>query len=126
MNLYKQHYDNTLIKDISSRLFYRNSFQIPKFQKISINIGIKEFILKKHITIFLLLEFVTTNCPILTKSKKSVPLLNVRKNSPNGAKLNMHRQKIYDFIQKLGFYIFPSFRLEKNNFIIKHNDSFSF
>jgi len=126
MNLCEHHYRITLTKDATSRFFYCNSFQIPKLRKISVSIGIKEFLLKKNLTTLLLLEFIAANCPVLTKAKKSVLLLKVKKNSPNGAKLNLHRQKAYDFMQKLSFYIFPSFKLDKNNFSVKRGDSFSF
>ena len=126
MNLYNKHYKITVIKDLSSRFIYRNSYQILKLNKLSLNIGIKEFILKKNITSILLLEFITGNFPILTKARKNTIFLNIKKNSPNGVKINLHKQKIYNFFQKLGFYTFSNLKIKNNFFQIKKNNFFSF
>ena len=50
MNLYQNHYKKIVLKDLSSRFLYLNCNQLPKLEKISINIGVKDFVLKKHIT----------------------------------------------------------------------------
>lgn len=127
MNLYQEHYKKTVLKDLSSRFLYFNCNQITKIEKISVNIGIKDFILKKHITNGLALEFITSKSPIVTKAKKNTVLLNLKKNSPNGFKLNiMTKNKIYIFFQKLVFYIFPNFKATKKFLIISKKDSLSF
>jgi len=126
MNLYQNHYKKTVLKDLSSRFLYLNCNQVPKLEKISINIGIKNFMLKKHITSALALEFISLNSPVLTKATKSTILLNLKKNSPNGFKVNLHKTKAYKFFQKLGFYIFPNFKANKKFLNISNSNSLSF
>jgi large subunit ribosomal protein L5 len=124
MNLYKKHYDLTIKKDLISRFIYKNNFQIIKINKISLNIGIKNFSLKKDLPIILLLEFITSNSPVITKSKKNNVFLNIRKNFINGAKLNLKKNKAHTFLQKFGLYIFPNIKSDKI-FILKKEKSFS-
>lgn len=126
MNLYQNHYKKIVLKDLSSRFLYLNCNQLPKLEKISINIGVKDFVLKKHITNAIALEFISLNSPILTKATKNTILFNLKKNSPNGFKLNLNKIKAYDFIQKLGFYVFPNFKANKKFLNISNNNSLSF
>lgn len=126
MNLYKQHYNNTVSKDLTSRFVYLNCNQISKLEKLSINLGIKEFNLKKNLTNILLLEFISSNPAILTKAKKNIILLNIKKNSPNGLKLNLKKNHAYNFFQKLGLYVFPNFKTNKIFLKLKKTNSISF
>lgn len=126
MNLYQEHYKKTVLKDLSSRFLYLNCNQIAKLEKITVNIGIKNFILKKHITNALAIELITLNLPIVTKAKKNTVLLNLKKNSPNGFKLNLNKNKAYIFFQKLSFYVFPNFKANKKFLNISNNNSLSF
>ena len=126
MNLYQEHYKKTILKDLSSRFLYFNCNQLTKLEKISMNIGIKDFTLKKDITKALALEFISSNSPIVTKAKKSTVLFNLKKNSPNGFKLNINKNKTYIFFQKLGFYVFPNFKTNKNFLNLSNNNSLSF
>ena len=52
--------------------------------------------------------------------------LNIKKNSPNGVKLNLHKAKAYAFFQKLGLYVFPNFKINKNFVQINKNNFISF
>ena len=104
MNLYKNHYYKTVTKDLISRFQYKNAFQIAILEKLTINSGVKNFVIKENLTILLLLEFLTLNYPQLTKSKKTIPFINVKKNFPNGVKINLKKNKAYNFFQKLCLY----------------------
>jgi len=126
MNLYKNHYYKTVTKDLVSRFSYKNAFQIAGLEKLTINSGVKNFVLKESLPNFLLLELITSNYPKLTKSKKTIPFLNIKKNFPNGAKINLKKNEAYNFFQKLGLYIFPNFRKNKNYININKSSSFSF
>jgi len=126
MNLYKNHYNKIVIKDLTSKFFYKNVFQLPKLEKLTVNIGTLNFTLKENLSIFILLEFITLNYPNLTKSKKNISFLNIRKNFPNGAKVNLRKNKAYEFFQKLGFFIFPNFRKNKIHLALTKTNSFSF
>lgn len=121
MNLYNLHYKNTVQKDLSSRFLYKNSNQIPKLEKLTINNGIKEFKLRKSLVNFLLIEFISGNSPKLTKVKKNISTLKLKKKFPNGFKINLQKNKAYEFFQKLGLYIF----INSNLLIINTNNTLS-
>lgn len=126
MNLLELHYKNTITKDFSSRFLYLNSNQISKINKIHLNIGIKSFILKKGLSNILALELISLNNPKITKSKKSQISLGIRKNSPTGLKLTLHKLKAYNFLQKLIFFVLPNYSVLKNKLVLTNYDNISF
>jgi len=126
MQPFFHHYRTTLKKDLSSRFIYENPTQLPKLKKINLNIGVKESSLKNILPNFLGVEFITSKYPQLTQSNKNSVFFNLKKNSPNGVKVDLQGKQAYLFLQKLILQTIPNFKNRKDAFEISQSSSFSF
>ena len=126
VSLVKIHYKKTLRKDLTSRFFYKNSNTISELKTIHLNIGIKDVSFKSILPNFLGLEFLSSNFPYITKAKKNIHFLNIKKRSPNGVKVTLTKNSAYNFFQKLIFRIIPNFQKRKNKILVTNKNSISF
>ena len=87
----KNHYQNVVIYDLITKLNFKNIFEIPKINKICLNIGFKNSNKKKKklTSIIVLLKLITNQQPIVTKSKKNNILLKIKKGSIIGCKVTL-------------------------------------
>nr|AOM64669.1 ribosomal protein L5 [Riquetophycus sp.] len=97
--LYTEKICPNLIKEFQ----YQNIHQIPKLVKITLNRGLGETaqstkILESNIEEFML---ITGQKPIVTRAKNSIAGFKIRENAPVGLTVNLRRQKMYDFLNKL-------------------------
>lgn len=99
----QQLYKTKIINDLQTRFKYTNIHQVPKLVKITLNRGLGEAsqnikALNSSITE---LELITGQKPVITKSKKAIAGFKIRENVPIGVTLNLRKQKMYDFLNKL-------------------------
>nr|QHO64125.1 ribosomal protein L5 [Lympha mucosa] len=99
----QQLYKNKIINDLQNKFDYKNQHEIPKLIKITLNRGIGEAsqnakALESSIREF---QLITGQKPIITKSKKAIAGFKIRENIPIGITVNLRRQKMYDFLNKL-------------------------
>lgn len=125
-NLKKQ-YSNIIIYNLINNINYKNIFQIPNINKITLNIGLKNSNIekKKIISIIILLKLITNQAVLLTKSKKNKIILKIKKGNIVGCKITLRKNNLYNFLEKLIIFIFPNlkkFKIEN----IKNNTIFNF
>lgn len=121
----KNYYQNIISYDLLTKLHYKNIFQLPKINKICLNIGFKNANIekKKLINILVLLKLITNQKPIVTQSKKNNIFLKIKKNSIIGCKVTLRKKNIYIFLEKLIIFIIPNlnkrikFNLENKNIL---------
>jgi len=95
-------YQNEIVKDLTKEFGYKNIMQVPKLQKISVNIGIGEA--KNDIK--LLDEAVATMTVFsgqkasVRRSKKSISNFKLRKGVPIGASVTLRAARMYDFLDR--------------------------
>nr|YP_009313350.1 Ribosomal protein L5 [Dichotomaria marginata]SCW21604.1 Ribosomal protein L5 [Dichotomaria marginata] len=115
-------YQDKIIPDLKQRFQYKNSHEIPKLVKITINRGLGEAnqnpkALENSINEF---KMITGQKPIITKSKKAIAGFKIRENMPVGVTVNLRKQKMYDFLNKLINLSLPRIRdfrgISKNHF----------
>lgn len=124
----KNHYKNIIIYDLINKFHYGNIFEIPKIDKIYLNMGFKDANIekKKLINIIILLKLLTNQVPEVTKSKKNNIFLKIKKNSIIGCKVTLRKKNIDLFLEKLLIFIMPNIKkinsINKNilNFQIKN------
>ena len=136
MNFLEHLYFKTLKYDLLNKFLYKNTKKIPKIQKIILNFGCKNNELKNLATSLLALELVTKQKGALTTTKYSNLLLKIRKGNPVGCKLILRKEKIFKFLSKTLFEIFPkqknfkgfniSKKTKKNIFSYELTNTFSF
>lgn len=99
----KEKIDNEVVDAMMEEFKYENVMQVPRLDKIVINIGLGEAkdnpkaleSAVKDLTV------ITGQKPIVTKAKKSVANFKVRDGMPIGCKVTLRGQKMYDFLDKL-------------------------
>ena len=98
-DLYRQSIRPDLIKESG----YSNVLQVPKLEKIVINMGIGEAVQdsKKVAAAVSELSLITGQKPITTKAKKSVAGFKLREGMAIGCKVTLRRDRMYEFLDRL-------------------------
>ncbi|NLY67074.1 MAG: 50S ribosomal protein L5 [Tissierellia bacterium] len=99
----KEKYINEVIPALMERFQYKNVMEVPKLEKIVINIGLGEAkdnpkALESAVNE---LSLITGQKPIVTKAKKSVSNFKIRQGMNVGVKVTLRGEKMYDFLDKL-------------------------
>lgn len=123
----KSYYNQIVKYDFLNKFHYKNVNQIPKIKKIILNFNCKNSDIKKLAVAILALELITTQKSTLTKSKKVLINLKIRKGHPTGCKVVLKKDKLESFFSKLLNKIFPELKNFKGLIPQLHNkNSFSF
>ena len=95
---YKKEITNTL----KEKYNYKNSFEIPKLEKVVINMGVGEAVKdsKKIEVAVKELTAISGQKPIVTKSKKANASFKLREGMPIGVKVTLRKSKMYEFIDR--------------------------
>lgn len=99
----REKYNNEVIPALMEKFKYKNVMEVPKLEKIVINmgIGVAKENPKALESAVEELSVITGQRPIITKAKKSVANFKVRKGMPVGVKVTLRGEKMYYFIDKL-------------------------
>jgi len=112
MKRLKEQVQSELNKKILNELKYKNIFQIPKLEKISINIGIGKYKddMPRITRIANDLYKITGQKPKLCKSKKAISGFKLREGDIIGLNLNLRGKRMYEFLEKLLYITIPRVR----------------
>lgn len=99
----QQLYKDKVFIDLQQKFQYKNQHEVPKLVKITLNRGIGEAsqnakALENSINEF---QLITGQKPVITRSKKAIAGFKIREDIPIGITVNLRRQKMYDFLNKL-------------------------
>lgn len=103
MNRLREKYENQIKDELMKEFNYKSTMQIPKIEKIVVNIGVGDAVsnaklLEESVAE---LELITGQKPVVTKSKKSIAGFKLREGMPIGTKVTLRGDKMYDFLDKL-------------------------
>ena len=103
MNSLKEKYNSEIKKSLMEEFKYTSVMEIPKLDKIVINIGVGE---ASHDSKFIEaavkdLEIITGQKPVVTKAKKSIAGFKLREGQTIGAKVTLRGENMYNFMEKL-------------------------
>jgi len=95
-------YNNEIAKSLKDKFNYKNDFQIPKLEKVVINMGVGEAVKdsKKIESAVNELSLITGQKPVVTKSKKANASFKLREGMPIGVKVTLRKGKMYEFIDR--------------------------
>jgi large subunit ribosomal protein L5 len=95
-------YNKEIIKMLIDKFKYGNPMEVPKLEKIVINMGVGEAVKdsKKIDTAVKELAAITGQKPIITKSKKANASFKLREGMPIGVKVTLRRKKMYEFVDR--------------------------
>ena len=105
-------YERDIVKNLMSKLNYKNKHQTPKLVKIVLNMGLGEDASdgKKIKTSLDDLSLITGQKPVVTKFKKSVANFKTRKGSSAGLKVTLRKNRMYEFLDRLVTIALPRVR----------------
>ena len=96
-------YDNEIVAKMIEKFGYKNPMQVPKLDKIVINMGVGEA--KENAKVLEAavrdMEIIAGQKAIVTKSKKSVANFKIREDMPIGCKVTLRGAKMYEFADRL-------------------------
>ena len=99
----KEHYDNQLKTSLMEEFGYKNSMEVPRLDKIVVNMGVGEAVAdsKKIKSAVGEMALITGQQPVVTKAKKSVATFKLREGMPVGCKVTLRRERMYEFLDRL-------------------------
>ena len=112
MSRLKEKYKKQVIKDLMKKFNYQNVMQVPKMEKISVNIGVGEATQNRAVLDNARkdLEIITGQYCIITRAKKSISNFKLREGNPIGTKTTLRGEKMYEFADRLFNIVIPRIR----------------
>ena len=105
-------YDAEIAKAMTEKFGYKNAMEVPKIEKITINMGVGEGSQdkKKVTTAAAEMELIAGQKPVITKAKKSIAQFKLREGMPIGCKVTLRRERMYEFLDRLITVAMPRIR----------------
>ena len=125
----RDYYVSTVAPALMSKFGYKNVMQIPRLDKVVVNVGAGEAKdnAKAIDAIMGDLSLITGQRPVICRAKKSVANFKLREGMPIGVKVTLRGEKMWDFVDKLFNIAFPRVRdfrgINPNSFDGKGNYS---
>ena len=89
----QEHYVKTVRPALSKEFSYKNAFEVPRLDKIVINMGVGEAVNE--------LTAITGQKPVVTRARKSIAQFKLRENLAIGCKVTLRRDRMYEFLDRL-------------------------
>ena len=108
----QERYEKEVVPAMMEKFGYKNIMQVPKLEKIVINMGVGEAkdnpkVLESAVND---LQLIARQKPILTRAKKSVANFKIRENMALGCKVTLRKANMYEFADKLMSIALPRVR----------------
>ena len=108
----RKRYGEIVRKQLIEKFGYKNPMQVPRLDKIVINMGVGETTVdtKKIQSAVRDLTLIAGQKPVVTRSRKAISNFKVRENMPLGTKVTLRRDRMYDFVDRLVTIALPRVR----------------
>lgn len=105
-------YHDEVVKKLQKEFGFKSAMQVPRIEKITLNMGLGEAVDDKKIMNFALDDMakIAGQKPVTTLSKKSIAGFKIRDNYPIGCKVTLRRKKMYEFLHRLISIAIPRIR----------------
>ncbi len=105
-------YDSEIAAAMIAKFGYKNKFEVPKVDKIVLNMGVGEGTQdKKKVQVAAAeMELIAGQKPVVTKAKKSVAQFKLREGMAIGCKVTLRRERMYEFLDRLITIAMPRIR----------------
>ncbi|HET7674854.1 MAG TPA: 50S ribosomal protein L5 [Gammaproteobacteria bacterium] len=99
----QQLYKETVVKQLTEQFGYDNVMQVPRIEKITLNMGLGEAVGDKKIVDNAAGDMarISGQKPIVTHARKSVAGFKIREGWPIGCKVTLRRARMYEFLDRL-------------------------
>ena len=108
----KADYEQTIVKAMTEKFGYKNRLEVPRLDKIVINMGVGEATQdkKKVESAAAEMQAIAGQKPVITKAKKSIAQFKLREGMPIGCKVTLRRDRMYEFLDRLVTIALPRVR----------------
>ena len=105
-------YDEKIVKAMTDKFGYKNALEVPRIEKIVLNMGVGEATQdkKKVDQAAQEMELIAGQKPVITKAKKSIAQFKLREGMPIGCKVTLRRDRMYEFLDRLVTIALPRVR----------------
>jgi len=99
----KEVYQNEIVQKMRTEFNYKNIMEVPKIEKVVINMGLGEAIQNVKILDSAASELgkITGQKAVITKAKKSIASFKLREGMPIGCMVTLRRDRMYEFLDRL-------------------------
>lgn len=108
----KEKYEKEVIPALMKRFGFKNPMQVPKIEKVVINIGVGDATQNAKLLDAAVndLTLIAGQKPVITRAKKSIAGFKLREGMPIGVKVTLRGERMYHFIDKLFHVALPRVR----------------
>ena len=106
------HYREHVVKQLVEQFGYKSVMQVPRIEKITLNMGVGEAVNDKKIMDNAAGDMmkIAGQKPLVTKSRKSIATFKIRDNYPIGCKVTLRSTRMYEFLDRLVTVAIPRIR----------------
>lgn len=99
----KEKYLSEVVKAMMDKFGYKNIMEIPKVEKVIINMGVGEAVANPKVLDAAIgdLTLISGQKPVITRAKKSIAAFKLRQGMPIGTKVTLRGERMYHFLDKL-------------------------
>lgn len=99
----KQNFDDKLLPELQKELGLKNVFQVPRLEKVVVNMGLGEAIQNAKVLDSAVGELatITGQRPVVTKARKAIANFKLRENMPIGTMVTLRGRRMYEFLDRL-------------------------
>jgi large subunit ribosomal protein L5 len=108
----KKFYQKEVIKKLQDTYNYKNVMEIPRIEKITLNMGVGEASQDRKIIDFAVRDMtaIAGQKPVVTYTRKSIAGFKIRDNWPIGCKVTLRGERMYEFLERLISIAIPRIR----------------
>lgn len=98
-----EEYVSKLRSELQKELQLSNVMEVPKLEKVVLNIGVKEAVADSRVlqTVMQMIGNISGQTPVKTLAKKSIAGFKIREGMPIGVRVTLRKKKAYEFLDKL-------------------------
>ncbi|MBI5430291.1 MAG: 50S ribosomal protein L5 [Nitrosomonadales bacterium] len=105
-------YKDKVTKDLVKQFGYKSVMEVPRIEKITLNMGVGEAVADKKVMEFAVgdMQKIAGQKPVVTMSKKSIAGFKIREGYPVGCKVTLRKERMYEFLDRLISVAIPRIR----------------
>lgn len=108
----KHFYNTQVVPELMKQFNYDSVMEVPRIEKITLNIGLGEAVADKKVMDFALSDLakIAGQKPVVTKARKSIAGFKIRDGYPVGCMVTLRKDKMYEFLDRLVSIALPRVR----------------
>jgi large subunit ribosomal protein L5 len=112
MARFKQVYREKVVPDLMARFGYKSVMQVPRLQKITLNMGVSEAVGDKKVLENAIgdLTKIAGQKPVITKARKAIAAFKIREGYPIGCMVTLRGERMFEFLDRLVTVALPRVR----------------